>query len=233
MERPLYRVVIDTIVDRIATGELPPGAMLPSETQLGAELGVSQGTARKALIELENRQLVQRIQGRGTFVTVRTPETSLFNFFRLRNPDGTQVRPELVEEHVARRSATPEETAALFGEPDEVVEVERVRSLNGQRVAHEISVVPARMFPGLYERAPLPNTLYVLYQQAYHIIITRAEESLRATLADAPVAKALEIAAGSPVLRVERQAIDVLDRCVELRRSHCVTEDQVYAVSLS
>ena len=76
MAPPLYQVVIDTIVERIASGVLQSGALLPSETQLGAELGVSQGTARKALMELESRGLVQRAQGRGTFVTVRTPETS-------------------------------------------------------------------------------------------------------------------------------------------------------------
>lgn len=45
MELPLYQTVIDTIVTRIASGELLPGGMLPSETQLAAETGVSQGTA--------------------------------------------------------------------------------------------------------------------------------------------------------------------------------------------
>ncbi|WP_231098362.1 GntR family transcriptional regulator [Rhodovulum sulfidophilum] len=64
MATPLYQTVIDTIVARIASGELPSGALLPSETQLGAELGVSQGTARKALSELEKRGLVQRAQPR-------------------------------------------------------------------------------------------------------------------------------------------------------------------------
>ena len=59
MAPPLYQVVIDTIIERIASGSLASGAMLPSETQLGAELGVSQGTARKALIELEARGLVR------------------------------------------------------------------------------------------------------------------------------------------------------------------------------
>ena len=117
MAPPLYQVVMNTIVDRIASGSLPSGAMLPSETQLGAELGVSQGTARKALMELEARGLVQRVQGRGTFVTVRTPETSLFNFFRLRNPDGTLESPRLEWETVRRRAATPEERAELFGRP--------------------------------------------------------------------------------------------------------------------
>lgn len=233
MTQPLYKVVIDTIVGRIASGALPPGAMLPSETQLGAELGVSQGTARKALSELEARGLVQRAQGRGTFVTVRTPESSLFNFFRLRNADGSQTIPELVSERVVRRAATEDETADLHGRPRDVVEIERVRSLNGVPLVHEVSVVPLPLFAGIADRAPLPNTLYVFYQQAYSCIIVRAEEQLRAIAAPAAAAAALGLRPESPVLSVDRIAIDVLDRAVERRASICATHGYGYFVSLS
>jgi GntR family transcriptional regulator len=233
MATPLYQLVIDSIVERIASGALPSGAMLPSETRLGEELGVSQGTARKALIELESRGLVQRMQGRGTVVTVRTPETSLFNFFRLRSPDGQIHAPRLERETVLRRPATPEENARLHGNPEDVIEIERVRSICERPVTHEISVVPTQLFAGLAERTPLPNTLYVFYQQAYSIIIVRADERLRATAAQPREALALGIAQGSPVLQVRRQAVDVLDRVVELRHSTCLTEDLDYFVSLS
>lgn len=233
MATPLYQTVIDTIVARIAGGELPSGAMLPSETQLGAELGVSQGTARKALIELEKRGLVQRAQGRGTFVTVRTPETSLFSFFRLRQPDGTLDMPRLESEQLCRRPASSEERALLHGRPEEVIEIERVRSIGGRRVAHEVSVIGAGMFPGLADRSPLPNTLYVFFQQAYSVIIVQADERLRAIAAPAASARALEIPEGSPVLEVRRQATDVLERIVELRRSITLTQDQDYLISLS
>ena len=49
----------------------------------GAELGVSQGTARKALEELERRGIIKRRQGVGSFVAVRTPENALFQFFQI------------------------------------------------------------------------------------------------------------------------------------------------------
>ncbi|MBK0327848.1 GntR family transcriptional regulator [Rhodobacteraceae bacterium F11138] len=233
MATPLYRTVIDTIVERIASGELPSGTMLPSETQLGAELGVSQGTARKALMELEQSGLVQRAQGRGTFVTVRTPETSLFNFFRLRHPDGTLEGPQLDRETVTRRSATDTERADLHGSPEDVIEIERVRSIGGQPVTHEMSVIPAAMFPGIAERQPLPNTLYVFYQQAYSVIIVRADERLGAIGAPEASAKALGLDAGTPVMDVRRRAVDVLERVVELRRSINRTDALDYFVSLS
>lgn len=232
MAAPLYQVVIDTVVDRIATGVWPPGAMLPSETQLGAEFGVSQGTARKALMALEARGLVQRRQGRGTFVTLRTPDSALFHFFRLRRPDGSQARPELLRESVRRRRARKSERDLLHGQPAAVVEIDRVRALDGRPTVIETSVVPADLFPGLEGHAPLPNTLYVHYQQAYRIIIVRAEEALRAVAADAEAAAALGRDPGTPLLSVDRRAIDVQGRVVEWRRSACATDAMAYQIAL-
>jgi GntR family transcriptional regulator len=47
--RPLYRQVKERLVARLIDGTWPPGVPLPSEQQLAQELGVSQGTVRKAL----------------------------------------------------------------------------------------------------------------------------------------------------------------------------------------
>jgi GntR family transcriptional regulator len=231
-EAPLYRGVIETIVARIASGALAPGAMLPSETQLGAELGVSQGTARKALSELEARGLLRRAQGRGTFVAVRTPESALFSFFRLRADDGAAHTPELLGETVTRRPAAPAERAALHGAPETVIEIARLRALGGRPATQEISRVSAALFPGLEARTPLPNALYALYQQAYTVVVVRADERIRATAADAAMAEALALAPGAPVMAVERRAVDMLDRVVELRDSVFAAEGLHYAVSL-
>ena len=233
MSQPLYEIVLQAVVERIANGTLAPGAMLPSEAELGKGLGVSQGTARKALSILEQRGVLQRRQGRGTFVTAQTPESALFHFFRLRSLDGGADAPKLEEQTVLRRAAEPSETRILADAPDDVFEIRRVRSIAGQRVVHEIAVVPAALFPGLADRTPLPNTLYVLFQQAYGCVIIRADERIRAVAASETVADALGVDVGSPVLEVERRAFDILGRVVERRRSACLTEAHCYAVSLA
>lgn len=229
---PLYQVVIDTIVARIASGELSAGAMLPSETQLGSELGVSQGTARKALIELESRGLVERAQGRGTFVTLQTPDRALFSFFRLRSLDGTPATPKLEHQDISARAASTSEKHALHNSPDRVFSINRLRSLpRGDCILEDI-VVPQSMFPGLIERAPLPNTLYVFYQQAYSCIVVRADETLSAVLADETTAKALKVEIGASLLKVERIAFDALDRAVEHRTSFIHARFHRYDVTL-
>lgn len=232
MQLPLYQVVYNEIVQRIADGRYAPGTMLPSEFDLGTELGVSQGTARKALTELEKKRIVERRQGRGTFVTLRTPENSLFGFFLLQDKGGAPVKPELMSEDIRRRSATKHETATLHGAPSSVFEIARVRHFKGKPFIRETSVVPVALFPGLPERAPLPNTLYVLFQQAYARIIIAAQDDLRGGLVDEATAALLNCAAGTPALISERKSMDLLDQVIELRTSVILTQDMCYSVRL-
>ena len=217
MAGPLYKVVMDTLVSRIASGALPPGSMLPSETQIGRELGVAQGTARKALIELEARGLVYREQGRGTFVSRHTTENALFRFFRVRKPDGTLDEPSLIRESIRERAAKASERSTLAGAPQRVFEISRIRRLGTATLFSEVSVVSTHQFPGLRNRSPLPNTLYVFFQQAYSTMILRADEVLTVTLADDATAERLHVTTGTPLMKIDRTAFDALDQAVELR----------------
>lgn len=229
---PLWQRVSEGIVARIVDGDLKPGVMLPSETALGREMGVSQGTARRALAELERRGIVERRQGRGTVVATTTPETDNFHFFRLRRADGSQVTPVLIDETLEKRRSTAVEREALGPEARQVYAIDRVRGIDGRRIVRESSVVPAALFPALETRAPLPNALYAFWQASYGIAIQRADERLRAVLAGDADAASMDVAAGDPLIEVTRRAIDLSERVVELRRSRYATDALAYAIDL-
>jgi GntR family transcriptional regulator len=59
-----YRGVADVIRREITSGELPSGAALPSESELGERFGISRGTARLALTVIVNEGLATGGQGR-------------------------------------------------------------------------------------------------------------------------------------------------------------------------
>ena len=67
-----YREIADQVRSAIESGDLPPGAALPSESELSAEHGVARTTARRALIFLEDSGLVEAAMGRGRFVRSTT-----------------------------------------------------------------------------------------------------------------------------------------------------------------
>ena len=67
--KPRYQQLKDLIIDRIASGELQPGDRVPSEHELVESTNVSRMTANRALRELHDEGYVDRIAGRGTFVS--------------------------------------------------------------------------------------------------------------------------------------------------------------------
>jgi GntR family transcriptional regulator of arabinose operon len=66
---PLYLQVVSYLKDRISDGTFSPASTLPSEKDLTSLLGVSRPTVRHALKILIEEGLVERVPGRGSFVT--------------------------------------------------------------------------------------------------------------------------------------------------------------------
>ena len=67
-ETPLWQQLASILRAQIQSGELPPGRIMPSESTLMQEHGLARGTVRKAIDALVQEGLVNRVQGRGTFV---------------------------------------------------------------------------------------------------------------------------------------------------------------------
>src|SRR5882762_276053 len=60
--------IIEQLRTQILTGELPLGAKLPTERELGLEFGVSSPTIREALRALSSMGLIEARQGSGAYV---------------------------------------------------------------------------------------------------------------------------------------------------------------------
>jgi len=74
---PIYQQIKTTIQQRIASGEWPPGQKLPSENELVTALQVSRMTINRALRELTQLGLIQRVHGLGSFVAEAPRHASL------------------------------------------------------------------------------------------------------------------------------------------------------------
>jgi len=72
---PKYAQIVQALRRRIADGTYPPGALLPSETQLVKEFGVSRPTAVRALETLKLRGEIEREHGRGSYAKAVAPAT--------------------------------------------------------------------------------------------------------------------------------------------------------------
>jgi DNA-binding FadR family transcriptional regulator len=72
--RKLYHEVYERLMERIRSGEIPPGAQLPSERELMDLYGVGRPAIREALQALERSGIVEIIHGERARVVVPTAE---------------------------------------------------------------------------------------------------------------------------------------------------------------
>lgn len=218
----LYRQVKRQLITDIQTGLAAPGAALPSEAELARRFEVSIGTVRRAVDELVADHVLIRQQGRGTFVGKLDRERFMYQFFKIAPRKGPSEFPDVRLHGFCKSNASQAEAQALgLHGKQSVFRIENILFLKDQPIIHDQIVIAQAMFPGLTraQLAARSNTIYGLYQSAFGVTVVEADERVRAELASAESARHLRLAAGSPVLRIERTAYTFDRKPAELRIS--------------
>jgi GntR family transcriptional regulator len=236
---PLYQQIKALILQSLQAGEWKPGEAIPSEMDLAARYRVSQGTVRKAIDELSAENLLVRRQGKGTFVATHTEQQVQYRFLRLMPDSGNPAAEgrddrQILDFRRLRASAEVARALALrSGDP--VLQVRRVLSFGGEPTILEDFWLPGAPFKGLNaeQLASYPGATYALYETEFGVRMVRAEEKIRAVLADAQQAALLQVDAGTPLLSVERVAYTYNDTPMEWRRGLYRTHNRHYHNRLS
>ena len=209
--------------------------MIPSEVDLARRFGVSQGTVRKAVEALAAENLLARRQGKGTYVTSHHEAGAQYRFLRLRPDHGPATQPasHIVE---CRRVRVPADVARALGiRPGEsVLFIRRLLTFEAVPVVLDDIWLAGEEFRQLTaERlANHSGQLYAVIETELGTKIIHAREKLRAVCANAAQAGSLGVAAGCPLLLVERVTSTFNGRPVELRRGLCRTDRHHYANEL-
>lgn len=209
MADPLHARISAELRDRILSGDLVPGAPLPSEAQLCAEFGTSRGTIRAALATLRTAGLIRGGQGKSPVVrdkTLSQPFENLLSFTSWAERAGRTPGQRTVE--LARRPASAKIAHHLdVEEGAPVVELLRVRTLDGEAVMLERSSwvleVGRLLFEGGFD--PDEGSIY-RYLLGGDVDLATARHTMDAVAADELDARLLDIPAGTPLLRERRLA---------------------------
>lgn len=213
---PLHAQAQDDLGCRIRAGEWGHSSPLPAETELARQYGVSLGTIRRVLAELTSQGLIERHQGRGTFVRRARFDRSLSRFFRAGDtvPDSQILSRERVR--------PPQEVSASLGGPQQVLRLDRLRLVDGTPQLVELIHLPLPAFEALaeVELGEIGNLLYPAYEHLAGQVVSSATEELTVTVADPGLAQHFRCDVGDPVVRVERVARAVTGRALEHRVSY-------------
>lgn len=232
---PLYHRLRDQLAEQIANNRWRPGEAIPTEAALSSEYCLSTGTVRKAIDMLVNDNILERQQGRGTFIRRPQFQSSLFRFFRFQTAAGERQVPESRILSIEPMSA-PSAVAEMLGLPADapVIRILRLRLLDERPVLAEEIWLPRIQFHALLDidldqQGPL---LYPIYEEFCGQVVAYAEETLTADSVDEVHARLLQIPVNSPVVVIERLARNYAGEPLEWRRSRGHASHFRYSVEI-
>lgn len=212
----LHRQLFTVLRDQILRGNYQAGALLPKEEELCVQFGVSRITVRRALADLEQQGLVEKRQGRGTFVGQQLPPArplATIGFLETMKQvsDETQVKVLRIE----RMKLSAEIAQPLnLTTSDAALHVVRLRSHGEVPVMITETWIPESLANGIDEQQLTEKALYQLLLQK-GVSFGRVVQEITAIAATPPQARLLTCEIGQPLLRLTRLIYDEAEHPIQ------------------
>jgi GntR family transcriptional regulator len=211
------RVHVRTILEQLIDAELNPGDAIPSERALVHRLGVSRVTVRQAIADLVETGALERIHGKGTYVTGPQIDSRLHLTSFSREMRDRGLSPASIVLAATEEPADEGVARALRIRPGRpVICVKRLRTAEGAPMAYEVGYYPSALFPGLLQREL--GSLYDVFASDYGVVVTSGRQTVRAESADSNLARLLGVGKRAPLL-VQERITHAAERVIELSTS--------------
>lgn len=172
---PKYIQISGLLIRDIMAGRLNNGDRLPPERMMAADLGISVGTLRKALGDMQQKGVLERRQGSGNYVLAGGDISAVYSFFRVELLDGGGLPTARIisVDRMKKPSTTPN-----FGQSTEAFRIRRIRSLNNiPSVMEEIWLDGDHA--STLDANSLGDSLYLYYRKELNLWITKVEDKIK------------------------------------------------------
>ena len=214
---PIWKSIAAELESEIARGLYRAGDKLPTEAELSSRFGVNRHTARRALADLAERDLVHSRRGAGVFVKATPLDYPIGE--RVRFSQNLRASGRLPEKRVLRIETRPadraEAEALALAEGAEVIVYEGLSLAEAMPVAHFISCFPAARFAGLASTLSEVTSVTRALKANGIEDYTRARTRLTAEAATPTQALHLTMREGAPLLRAEGVNVDAEGQPIE------------------
>jgi GntR family mannosyl-D-glycerate transport/metabolism transcriptional repressor len=197
----MYRQIADTLREQISSGELKPGDALPTESALQAMFSVSRVTIRQALKRLTEEQIIQSIQGSGSYVKEERVNYDIYQltgFYEKLADRNVDTHSDVKVFEVIKADAKLAEKLQLAPD-DKVWHVKRVRFINQKPVNLEETWMPLALFADLTWEV-MENSKYHYIEQIKKMVIDRSEQELLPVMPSEEAIAALSLDPAKPIL---------------------------------
>ncbi|EMS8795518.1 GntR family transcriptional regulator [Enterobacter ludwigii] len=199
--KPMYRQIADALREKITAGELKPGDALPTESSLQETFSVSRVTVRQALKLLTEEQIIESIQGSGSYVReehVNYDIYQLTGFYEKLADRNVDTHSDVKTFEVIKADVKLAETLNIRPD-DKVWHVKRVRFIKQKPVNLEETWMPLAMFADLTWEV-MENSKYHYIEQIKKMVIDRSEQELVPIVPSQEAIDALALDPAKPIL---------------------------------
>ena len=214
---PLYLQLKNALVADIDSGQYKPHQRLLSERELGEKFKVSRMTVRQALTEMIREGILYTQVGKGTFVSESKIDQQLRNltgFSQEISTRGARPSSKVLAAQIVPASAQMAAVLRVM-QGAEVVELSRLRLSNELPLCIEVAHIPHYLCPNILKNDFSHESLYRVFQSDYGHRLARAEQTMEASLANAPELELLQMTPPASVLRIERFTYNQQDILLE------------------
>lgn len=214
---PLYHQIFLILRDRIYDGSYAFESVVPSEHEICSSYGVSRITAKRALDKLAAANLVVRRRGQGTRVSHRVTSSPAHYSVEglLENLLAMGLKTEVDLLNFEYKDASALIALKLDCEPGTTVQhAVRVRRIEGNPFSYLSTWVPEDLGRSYSQKDIATKPLLMLLEQG-GAVVSGAEQTITATVADTVAAQALDLEIGAPLLRISRVVHDQTGRPIE------------------
>lgn len=219
----LYHQLETELIDLINKGDLKENDKLPSERELCEQYNVSRTTARQAIGELERKEYVYKVHGKGTFVSPKVYKQQLLKFYSFTEEMkklGKIPSSEILSFDLIRADNKIAEKLRVE-ENSQVYELLRLRVADDIPMMLEFTYLPEYRFVDLSDEMLQERPMYDIFREVYNVSITKAKESFKPILMSKSDAKILNVEDGTAAMRIERVTFEnnrVIEYTVSISR---------------
>lgn len=205
----VYKQIADALRDQILSGSLAPGDDVPTEAELGARWNASRGPIRNALALLRAEGLIETTRGRPSRVVSRKTSQPVDVYVPFtRWAKGFGRTPGAHTEQLSLKRADEATARALnIGQGSLVVQLIRLRLLERVPTMLERTTFTETIGRLLFQ-ADLDGGSITEYLADQGHVFSGVRHEIDAVAADELDTKLLGVAAGSPLLRLQRTSVD-------------------------
>lgn len=184
---PKYVKLIEIIKADIQRHVLVPQQKLPNEDELAKQYGMSRGTVRKAIAELQRIGAVRKEQGRGTFVNESKPALSSFS---LADFDGYIRAQNRIPSTKTLLFETIHATHEMMGKLDiplesDVIHLVQLRLASEMPIIYEERFFAKALCPDITQESIEEHSIHWLLIEKYNLPLIRLSHTIEvATLPD-------------------------------------------------